>query len=198
MKTSAIIKHNQFHPPAVVSMTATEAVVKGRTRDTYEVLRPEARPYQFLCGCKAGRAGLLCRHVQAWVRALLEEKGFDLVQFWNHKHEATRQRRRTIQLRTHNCTFWVTYAKRTGTAASVWQQSCPPIWESKTLYDDGTTRIFATHDGQWKYSANRAYGIYRPQHGSSFQRSGWDNEASFREFKKWFDRVTERNGNGKR
>ncbi len=188
MRTSPTIKYNQLNPPTVLEMGTRRAIVEGRSRDRYKVTRPKDDPRRFVCGCKAGRAGLLCRHVQAYVRALAEGRGWDLVQFWNHEHEAKRQKRCTVELQTRDRSFWVTYARRP--IRQIWNAKCPPIWESVDLYDDGTTRIFAVHDGQWKYWANRAHGIYRPAHGKSFLRGGWGQEPSFGEFKEWFKEVT--------
>jgi hypothetical protein len=119
---------NQRKPPRIIESRDNAWLVDGRVcrnceaenEDLCECGDYEARSYWvtrsrdgrvFYCACRRNRKATLCRHVQAVVKELAWGAGYDLVQFWNHRHEAERQNRRIVELSAKGSPFFVNYAK---------------------------------------------------------------------------------------
>ena len=112
MKTSVTIKDGQKRLPTILDWGENKLeswwIIQGRDEPSYRVIRPKSRKAKFVCGCKAGHASLLCRHVVAVVTEVARESGWDRVSLWTSRGDAARQRRRLVEFETATGSFFAT------------------------------------------------------------------------------------------
>jgi hypothetical protein len=154
MKTSRTIKFNQSTPPKILDADDGHGVwrVEGREKPYYWVTRSKDK-HTFYCACRSRRRALLCRHVQAVILRLAEQKHVTEVAFWTHLYDAERQHRRMAEFRAKSTSFWVTY----NYPEDIPREAGSRILKLTTDVYGNVDAWYRTRDGrEWRQMARRA------------------------------------------